>query len=151
MATPPRIGTNLYVKSIMTTEDVHVALQSPTGFARFAVQYSGTSPDETVFVYANGCQLTLAVNGTVYINTAADAAVPVWVAVGGASTPTVQVDNLTIVSSTATLSHTPIAILVVSSNGGVLAPGIGNDYTISGETITTLNFTSGPLLVVYFR
>lgn len=136
----------------MTTEDVHVALQSPTGFARFAVQYSGTTPDTTVFVYANGCQLTLAVNGTMYINTAADAAVPVWVAVGGGgSNPTVQVDNLTVSGSTATLSHTPLAILVVSSNGGVLAPGAGNDYTISGTTITTLNFTSGPLLVVYFR
>ncbi len=38
--------------------------------------------------------------------------------------------------TTVTLTQTPLEILFVSRNGQIKLPGVGNDYTISGTTIT---------------
>lgn len=41
---------------------------------------------------------------------------------------------------TFTLAHTPIGEIQLTYQGMVLAPGAGNDYTLSGSTITMLTY-----------
>lgn len=49
-----------------------------------------------------------------------------------------------------TLANTPIAGTALYANGQRLMPGIGNDYTISGTSITTaLSWASGTVLADY--
>lgn len=53
--------------------------------------------------------------------------------------------------TTFTLTNTPtVGTVVIYGNGQRLTPGAGNDYTISGATITTINsFPAGAILADY--
>jgi hypothetical protein len=46
-------------------------------------------------------------------------------------------------NKTFTLAHTPVGQILLSWNGQIMTPGVGNDYTLSGTTITLLA-TVGP-------
>lgn len=126
-------GTNLFTKSLLTTQTVHVALKSSTEYARYAVQLTGAQPDTTVGVYANGCQLVNGVTGEQSINTAADGLAPVWISPSAVGAGIVQLGKLTSVN----LNEPTQSTMVLSSVTGTY---------VAGETVT--GSSSGATAVV---
>ena len=69
---------------------------------------------------------------------------------GGGGGTQVTGEAVTISSLSGTLAHTPLTNTLALYVGGVrLTPGVGNDYTLSGATITLAVYNGEPVLADY--
>lgn len=147
MVRPFSYGTSLFVKHpLVTANNVHVALINAQNYARYAVQLSGTTPDVTANIYANGCQTVVALSGSTYVNTAADGLTPVWSNSGVVQSAAKK--SLTAAQIKA-LNTTPQALVPAQGAGKIIVPisiqGRLTFGTAAYATNTTLNigFASG--------
>lgn len=135
---PFAVGTGLYVASPLNT-NIHVALVSALGYARLAVQLTGTTPDTTVGLYGVGCILVIDALGTTVVNTAADGLAPVWSNSSGVQT----VKKSFTTTQIKAFNTTPIALVPAPGAGFTIVPisiiGRLNFLTAAYATNTQLN------------
>lgn len=128
-------GTNFFTRQKLCTQTVFVALKKSTEYARYAVQDTGTTPDLTVGVYAQGCQIILSLTGESFVNTAADGLAPTWISPAGVNGGVVQVGKLT----AANLNEPTQSTMVLSTVTGTF---------VAGETITGSSSLATAVVVV---
>lgn len=87
-------GVNHFVTEIGTTFTVHTFMCNNNGYSRYAVQLTGSAPDASAGIYAQGCQIILAVTGVSYNNTAADGLAPTWISSSAVGGGVVQIGKL---------------------------------------------------------
>lgn len=135
---PNAVGTGLYVPSPLNT-NIHVALISGLGYARLALQVTGTVTDTTVGLYAAGCILSKEATGDIFVNTAADGLAPVWADPSGTTQVKVSLTSAQIRA----LNTTPIALVPAMGAGFAILPiaivGRMNFLTAAYATNTQLN------------
>lgn len=146
MTRPFPYGTSLFVKNpLVTANTVNVALINVNNYSRYAVQLTGTTPDVTSNVYAQGCNLIVALTGQSYINNAADGGAPTWVSAG----TTQQLKKSFTAAQIKALNTTPIALVAAPGAGFAVVPiavmGRLTFGTVAYATNTTLNvgYTAG--------
>lgn len=135
---PFPVGTALYVASPLNT-NVHVALISGLGYARLALQITGTVTDSTVGLYAQGCIISKAATGDIFVNTAADGLAPVWADPSGTTQAKISLTTAQIKA----LNGTPITLVPAMGAGFAILPisvvGRLNFLTAAYATNTQLN------------
>lgn len=95
--------------------------------------------------YTTDTHRLLIYNGTDWVEVTGTGGGDTW---SHNETPTGTINGINV---TFTLAHTPLSWIQLYLNGVILEPGAGNDYTLSGSTVTMLFApATGDKLRVYY-